>query len=124
MARYYPKGSGTNRTPKKDDPNPVLDPGIDEGRDFEHNSLTEWLYADDWSEEKLHQFRVMYATPGLKDYIDYLLDLRYDQEYMRRYNLDYSDIHDPRKLKSVPSGSRALYGGLNFVSDMAKHLYK
>lgn len=122
MARYYPNGSGNNRKPK-DESNPILDPGVDQGRDLEHNMLSEWLYADDWNEDKLRQFELMYHGP-MKDYMDYLLDLRADQEYLDRFGMEYTDIHDPRKLKSVGSAGRMYGSVVHYVSDMAKHLYR
>lgn len=95
-----------------------------QGATLEDNFFSRWLYEDNWSEEKLQTFEKLYATRFGKMYIDYLLDRRTDSEYLNRYGLSYSDIHDPRKLRQVGSASR-LYGyGLNFVSDNVKRLYK
>lgn len=56
--------------------------------------------------------------------MDYKLDLRSDEEYLRRYGMSYEDVHDPRKLRQVSSGSR-LYGtALNYVSKNVDKLYK
>lgn len=120
MARYYPRGSGNNR--KRDD-NPVTSPGIDEDVTLEENVFSEWLYGD-YDETKLRQFALLHNVPGLSNYMDYLLDIRADQEYMERYGLDYSDIHDPRKLRSTESFGRFAVGGLNFISDNVKKLYR
>lgn len=123
MARYYPKGSGNNRTPKKDEPNPVLDPGIDDSVNLEENFFSEWLYGE-WDEEKLKQFAILYHIPGIRDYIDYLLDIRSDQEYMDRYGLTPGDVHDPRKLRSTDSFGRFVTHSLEWVSDNVRFLYK
>lgn len=87
------------------------------------NSIAEWLYGE-YDSEKLQQFNFLYQLPVVHQYFDYLLDLRAQKEYMNRYNLTPQDVHDPRKLHSTDSFGRFVHSGLNFVSDMAKHLYK
>lgn len=82
-------------------------------------AMTDWLYSG-WSKEKVDTFTGLYAIPGIHQYIDYKLDLRRDNEYMARYGMNYSDIHDPRKLSSVGSGARAI----EWVSGNIKRLYK
>lgn len=118
-ARYYPNGSGTNI---HNDDNP-LRPG-NNGATLEDNSFATWLYTAEWNDENLSRFELLYAVPQTRAYIDYLLDRRSDAEYMSRYGLSGADVHDPRKLRQTSSASR-LYGyELEFVSDMAKYLYK
>lgn len=80
-------------------------------------AITDWLYGE-YDEEKLRQFQVAYAIPGVRDYLDYLLDRRSDQEYLRRYGMDYSDIHDPRKLRQTGSGSRVISNVSSNVSSL------
>lgn len=82
------------------------------------DKVSDWLYGD-WNETKYKTFRSLYAIPGIHDYFDYLLDSRRDQEYFRRYGMDYSDIHDPRKLYSTGSYGRVV----NYVSGNLKRLY-
>lgn len=80
-------------------------------------AVTDWLYGE-YDEEKLKQFQVAYSVPGVRDYLDYLLDRRSDQEYLRRYGMDYSDIHDPRKLRQTGSGSRVISNVSSNVSSL------
>lgn len=87
------------------------------------NSFAEWLYGD-YDEEKLQQFNFYYQLPVVRQYFDYLLDLRADKEYMSRYGLDWTDVHDPRKLRSTSSGSAFIRSGFNFVSSNVKRLYR
>lgn len=116
-ARYYPNGSNQPKNPK----NP-LSPGHN-GATLEDNSFATWLYTAEWNDENLQRFRLLYAVGPTRDYIDYLLDLRDDAAYLKRYGLTPGDIRDPRKLGSVTSGSKLIAGGLNFVSDNVKWLY-
>lgn len=117
MARYYPNGS--NRPKNKDDHQL-----FDNSATLEDNGISEWLYADDWNQAKLEEFERRYAIPGFRQYLDYLLDRRADSEYLNRYGMDYSDIHDPRKLRETNSAAH-LYGSVyNFVSDNVKRLYR
>lgn len=89
---------------------------------FEASSMA-WLYGE-YDKEKLRQFEALHNVPVVSNYMDYLLDVRADEEYLRRYGMDYSDIHDPRKLKQVRSGS-ALYGSaLNWVGKNIGRLYR
>lgn len=85
--------------------------------------MTDFLYGE-WNEEKLRQYEIMARVPVLNDYMDYLLDRRADEEYLRRYGMDYSDIHDPRKLKQSSSGTHLVGSSLNFVSSNVKRLYR
>lgn len=86
--------------------------------------IKDWLYADNWSEFKLKQYEIGTHVPFVGDYMDYLLDVRADEEYLRRYNMTYADVHDPRKLKQVSSGSRMYGYTMNFVSKNFGKLYK
>lgn len=85
--------------------------------------FTDWLYGE-YDEEKLTQFELLHNIPVVGQYMDYKLDLRADREYMDRYQLDYDDIHDPRKLKQTSSGSRLYGSALNMVSKNLDKLYK
>lgn len=105
-------------------PNPLLQAvgfiGNDalHGRTIDDNSFSDWLYGE-WNEEKFRQYEVLHAVPGVSHYMDYLLDVRADKEYLGRYGMDYTDIHDPRKLRQTHSSARAL----NFVSSNIDKLY-
>lgn len=93
---------------------------------FEHRPLRDqmkdWLYGE-WNEQKVKEFELLHRVDIVGDYMDYLLDLRSDQEYLNRYGMDWSDIHDPRKLHSTASGSRLAGSTLNFVSKNVHRLY-
>lgn len=93
--------------------------GIFHGKAFQY-----WLLDAPWSETKLHAYELMNIVPGLHQYMDYLLDLRSDEEYLNRNGMDYSDIHDPRKLKQTNSGSNLARFGVNFISKNVESLYK
>lgn len=101
------------------DPNdPYAMPNI-----LDQNAFSEWLYGD-YDERKLRQFSLLYSLPLVRNYMDYLLDLRSDKEYLDRYGLSYSDVHDPRKLRSTGSRSEFFGGALNFVSRNVEKLYR
>lgn len=85
-------------------------------------AFSEWLYGE-YNEEKLAKFQALYSVPGLRNYMDYLLDRRNDKEYLERYGMDYSDIYDPRKLSQVNSGSRIYGSTVHFVSKNLESLY-
>lgn len=85
--------------------------------------FTEWLYGD-YDEEKLTQFELLHNIPVVGPYMDYKLDSRADREYMSRYQLDYSDIHDPRKLKQTSSGTRLYGSAINMISKNIDKLYR
>lgn len=82
----------------------------------------EWLYGP-WSKEKYEAYKFLNIIPGISHYMDYLLDIRSDEEYLRRYGMDYTDIHDPRKLRQTSSSGRFYGFGMNFVSSNIKRLY-
>lgn len=84
---------------------------------------TAWLYGE-WSEEKLKHYEFLNNVPIVKDWMNYKLDLRADAEYMARYGLDYSDIHDPRKLRQTSSGTALIGSSIRFISDNFKRLYR
>lgn len=83
-----------------------------------------WLYGS-WNKEKYDVYTVLDNLPVVSDYMDALLARRTTQEYLDRYGLDYTDIHDPRKL---PSGKSSLGGAgvnaLQFVSKNVEKLYR
>lgn len=90
---------------------------------FETTPMQDWLYGE-WDEDKLRQYEFLHHFPFIGDYMDYLLDIRADREYLERHGMDYSDIHDPRKLRETSSGSRLAGNVLNFVSSNVTRLYK
>lgn len=92
---------------------------------FLDDKVGEWLYGE-YDKDKLETFQTLYHIGPVRDYFDYLLDKRADQEYMSRNQLDYSDIHDPRKLKSTRSNIDGVIAsrGFNFVSGNIKRLYR
>lgn len=85
--------------------------------------MTNWLYGE-WSQEKLKQFEFLSNVPILGSYMDYKLDVRQDEEYLKRYGMSYSDIHDPRKLHQVGSGTRLYGSSFNWVGKNLNRLYR
>lgn len=88
------------------------------------NALSRWLYADDWTKEKYDTYLALDSIYPVHLYMDYLLDKRRTGEYLYRYGMDYSDIHDPR---NVPlSGSARALGsyGISMVSRNVSRLYR
>lgn len=86
------------------------------------NHPKEWLYGP-WSEEKYRTYKFLNIVPGVRDYMDYLLSVRSDEEYLRRYGMDYSDIHDPRKLSQTGSFQNLGRSSVSYVSSNIKRLY-
>ena len=82
-----------------------------------------WLYGE-YDESKYQEFTLLYSLPHVRDYMDMLLDRRSTQEYLDRYGMDYSDIHDPRKLRSTGSTSRLYGSGYTMISRNLSRLYK
>lgn len=89
---------------------------------YSDKRFTEWLYGE-YDEKKLTQFELLHTIGPVGAYMDYKLDLRADNEYLNRYGMDYSDVHDPRKLKQTSSGSRMYGSSLNYVSKNLEKLY-
>lgn len=87
------------------------------------NQFDEWLYGD-WNEQKYKDYKLLNFLPGVSQYMDYMLDVRADQEYFSRYGMDYKDIHDPRKLSQSASSSRLNGAVYNMVSRNINRLYK
>lgn len=111
-ARYYPHGDNRPSDWQEQSAFKMVDP-LD-------NGLSRWLYGTDkWTETDYNRFLTLYSIPGMRQYIDYLYDSRAAKEYMARYGMDYSDIHDPRKLKSTASGVRMI----SWVSENIAKLY-
>lgn len=88
-----------------------------------NDQMVDWLYGE-WSEQKLKEFEILHNIPIVSNYMDYVLDHRADQEYLDRYGMDYSDIHDPRKLHQFSSGSSFVGSSVNFVSSNLHRLYR
>lgn len=93
------------------------------GFDINNNGFSDWLYGD-WSEEKYNQYLALNSVYPIHLYMDYLLDRRSTGEYLNRYGLDYTDIHDPRKLASTRSGTAIGSYALNMVSKNVGKLYR
>lgn len=87
------------------------------------DQMKDWLYGE-WTEQKVREFEVLHNIPVISNYMDYLLDYRADQEYLDRYGMDWTDVHDPRKLSSVSSGSSLVGASLQFVSKNVERLYR
>lgn len=96
---------------------------FERGATLENNSFSEWLYGE-WDETKYKQYLALNAVPGISHYMDYLLGYRSANEYLNRYGMDWSDIHDPRKLDLSNSGTALARFGLNFVSRNVSKLYR
>lgn len=80
-----------------------------------------WLYGE-WTKEKLNTYRILNRGP-FGDYMDYLLDSRSDSEYLYNTGLDYSNIHDPRKLSATASASRMISSASMMFSRNIHKLY-
>lgn len=93
-----------------------------EGRPLK-DQLKDWLYEDNWSKEKYDEYLTLNTVPIVSDYMDYLLDARRSDEYLRRYGMDYTDIHDPSKLPTSRSATTVNRSALNFVSKNISRLY-
>lgn len=99
---------------------------IEDWRNHWWNYFTDpegWLYSS-WSEEKYNQYLLMDSFYPLHLWMDYLLDKRGTSEYLDRYGMDYSDIHDPRKLSSTDSSRNLLTYGQRMVSKNINKLYR
>lgn len=88
------------------------------------NPIADWLYEDDWSKQKLAQYEALSLIKPIGAYFDWLLSVRSDEEYLSRYGMEYSDIHDPRKLSQVSSADRLLGSTINFISSNIDRLYR
>lgn len=84
--------------------------------------FTNWLYGP-YDEQKYNTAVFLHGVPFVGDYMDYLLDVRAGKEYLERHGMDYSDIHDFRKLLGSNSGSRLSRDVINFVSSNVDRLY-
>lgn len=71
---------------------------------FDTTPLQDWLYSS-WDESKYQTYKFLNMIPGVHQLMDYYLDVRADQEYFDRYQMDYTDIHDPRKLSQTSSAA-------------------
>lgn len=91
--------------------------------DMADRAFTDWLYGT-YDEDKYNEVTFLYNShPVMRSIIDYKLDQRAAKEYLARNHMDYSDIHDPRKLIGFNSQGN-LYGyGLNWASSNISKLY-
>lgn len=86
-------------------------------------------YFDGWitgpyTEQKYYEFSMLHSLPYVGDYMDYVLDKRQTEEYFDRYGMDYTNIHDPRKVPSFGSTTRLYGNAYNFVSKNLNRLYR
>lgn len=84
--------------------------------------ISEWLYGP-WDKQKYETYKLLNVIDPVSKYMDYLLDIRADNEYLQRFGMDYSDIHDPRKLSQTGS-SQALGRAMLSVSKNVAKLYE
>lgn len=95
------------------------------GIDLKRNGFQDWLYsAEDWDTDDYYKFYMLYSLPVFSSYIDTLYDKRAQEEYFKRYGMDYSDVHDPRKLMFSNSARNLVSGSMNFVSRNLTRLYR
>lgn len=92
--------------------------------DLYSNPYQEWLYEDNWDRKKYRTFSLLDALPVVRDYNSMLLAYRQGEEYLNRYGLDYSDIHNPRNLHGSNESSAFLRSSLNYVSKNIGKLYQ
>lgn len=90
---------------------------------FESTPMQDWLYSE-WDKGKYETYKFLNIIPGISHYMDYLLDIRSDAEYLGRYGMDYTDIHDPRKLNQTSSSQRLGGYAYSFVSKNIGSLYR
>lgn len=83
----------------------------------------QWLYGP-WNKEKYDVYTRLNSFGPMRDYMDLLLDRRSDSEYLRRYGMDYSDIHDPRKLRQSSSTARVYGSSYTMISRNVSRLYR
>lgn len=88
------------------------------------DQFADWLYSDNYDRQKLDEVSFYLNLPVVGDYANYLLDSRASSEYLSRYGMDYSDVHDPRRLKQTNATSRLYGSSLNFVSRNISKLYE
>lgn len=85
--------------------------------------FTEWLYGE-YDEGKYNTAVFLHSFPIIGNYMDYLLDVRAGKEYLNRHGMDYTDIHDFRKLLGSNSGSTYYRSVVNYVSSNIGRLYR
>lgn len=81
-----------------------------------------WSEADQNAFDILYDFNVFGYNPW-RSHVDDILNAKAWDAYSDRYDLDYSDIKDPRKFHNNFGQTRLVNGGLNFVSQNIKRLY-
>lgn len=89
----------------------------------DHPLPDDYLYGD-MTKEKYDILSFLYAFHGPREFIDWRMDVRATQEYMNRYDMDWSDIHDFRKLKSFNSQSTIIGSAYRMVSKNVEDLYR
>lgn len=78
------------------------------------------FYDGNWNKDNQRLFETMYSIKPFQLAMDWELDHRNEDYYMSHYNVDYSDVWDPRKMPGVGS----TVAGLNYVSDNIRRLYR
>lgn len=88
-----------------------------------HSPFDDFLY-DIKSKEQYDAISFLYAMPFFHQIIDWRMDTRATQEYMNRYGLDWSDLHDFRKLKNFGSQSSLVGSAYQMISKNIEDLYR
>lgn len=88
-----------------------------------HPPADTFLY-EDMSKEKYDILSFLYSFSGVREFIDWRMDSRATQEYMNRYGIAWSDVHDFRKLSSFGSQSRLVGSAYRMVSKNVEDLYR
>lgn len=88
-----------------------------------HPPFDDFLYGD-MSKGKYDAISFLYALPFFHELIDWRMDSRKAQEYLDRYGMDWSDVHDFRKLSSFGSQSRLIGSAYRMVSKNVEDLYE
>lgn len=95
--------------------------------DLADRHFRSFVLQDDWTEEEYNTFKFLYNLnipvigQPFHGYIDEILDERRDKEYFQAHNMDYGDIHDPRRMPSARSSFAA--GAFNWASRNLNRLY-
>lgn len=89
-----------------------------------HNPFADWLTDDNWNETKYQQFTLLYSIPVVSNYMDAVLSNRSGKEYLNRYGMDYSDIHDPRKLSGTAQTAGFIGSSYRMISSNIGKLYR
>lgn len=78
-----------------------------------------WLNGP-WSENDQNAFNLLYDFSLFRGKFDQILDKKVNAAYLSANQMTYSDVYDPRKLKSNSVGGQTI----NFLSSNIKRLYR